>query len=174
MLGYNRLTHLETNALLNLNSLDALYLNNNLFSSIVNSIKANLRHLTGLSSLDLSRNVIEFIGANDFEYNLGIASINLNSNPIKYIHHSAFQPLIALNTFKVANTYLTCVNLSMLRKNQNIITLDLSSTEIVFDLVTLKMEHLERLHLENVTFRDSNQSFGLFMTDNLKEIDFLE
>jgi hypothetical protein len=168
----NSLTKFRENTFCcNLTHLKSLLLNSNYFTSLnVPSTHLALGSLSNLAQIDLSNNLIEFIGENDFKFSLKLNEINLNSNRIKSLHSNSFVHLNQLNILKMSHTFLDEFAMNLLNF-ESITELDLSYNTLNFSN-TFKREslrNLRSLRLERVKIL--NFSLENFLNSNLEILD---
>jgi Leucine-rich repeat (LRR) protein len=161
-LASNNLRFIDESYFSNLVNLKKLKLSYNQVNSTFLS-KTNTSFIT-VTSLDLDYNKIDAISENDFELISKLKYLNLNSNPIKTIHEKALAKLIDLETLKLSNT---SINNSILL-NSNLKELDLSYLNVSI----LNIEQLTNIEWINLANSQVNFSFGLFLSNSIKFVDF--
>ena len=168
----NELSFIENANIFEQNNLKCLFLNRNLFKSLISIKLMNLQHL---ELLDVSENAIESVNENDFNFSFRLNSINLNNNPIKYIHYAAFEHLNMITTFKIANTHLTVFNVSLLKNSRALTNLDISLNIISIDLNVSDtfLKNVRFICLNKIRGVNPNVFLALFLNvENIEELDF--
>jgi len=171
-IGYNEINNKTLTSLIGLETLQNLYLDNNLFTDI-----SPLSKLTSLTLLDLSVNDVS-----DITPLASLKEINylyLNSNNIKNLpslkNFSGWEKLIELdlsrNELFTRSTVDTNV-LDILQKLKNLKTLDISHNHLEWFGGLDRLSSLESLYLNNNNLRDiSTIGTGSENNPNLKIID---
>ena len=153
-LNSNNIACLANDALYNLPRLRELKLYANKIASIEHGLKANLRFLVALETIDLSLNRIESLGENDFDFSRYLKSINLNGNAIKAIHLNSFRSLNMLEALKLSQLDKEIYfNVSLLSNNLKLTELDLSFNTVVAksqqEAVSI-MRNIRKISVESV------------------------
>jgi len=163
-LASNNLSLLNEGCFLNLNQLKILKLSNNRLTNL-EFLRENRNFTKSLQGLELGSNRIDFIGANDFEFNRELTFLNLNSNPIKAIQGNAFERIDFLASLKLSNT---SINVFYINKT-SLKELDLSCSA---NLTLLKVENAKRIEWVNLASTKMNFSFGNFLSNVTRYVDF--
>lgn len=147
-ISYNKLVKLETNIFRDLVSLEILKIQNNLIEQIANN---TFEKLINLHTLQLSNNKIKIIESQSFNGLNQLSLLSLENNDLSRIHTNALK---------------NCSNLQDLHLNRNKL---LSVPMALYDVTYLKTLDLGENHIQdidNASFMEMNQIFGLRLTDN--------
>ncbi|XP_035786283.1 nyctalopin-like [Anopheles albimanus] len=171
----NRLVSFEYGVLKPLTALETLLLDNNQLLEV--PYEGNLEHLRSLAHLELSTNLIEFIGNDSFSELHELRTLRIAGNVLMELDHGAFQGLTALQLIDLADNNLTTIPTAQLSKLYNLTTLTLSGNSFVrlpavafrnlFQLRELHLDRLDRLeHIDTRAFIDNTHLQVLTLDDN--------
>ncbi|XP_049541613.1 nyctalopin-like [Anopheles darlingi] len=171
----NRLVSFEYGVLKPLTALETLLLDNNQLLEVPQ--EGNLEHLRSLAHLELSTNLIEFVGNDSFGALRELRTLRLAGNVLMELDHGAFQGLTALQLIDLADNNLTTIPTVQLSKLYNLTTLTLSGNSFVrlpavafrnlFQLRELHLDRLDRLeHIDTRAFIDNTHLQVLTLDDN--------
>ncbi|XP_050098789.1 nyctalopin-like [Anopheles aquasalis] len=171
----NRLVSFEYGVLKPLTALETLLLDNNQLLEV--PYEGNLEHLRSLAHLELSTNLIEFIGNDSFCALHELRTLRIAGNVLMELDHGAFQGLTALQLIDLADNNLTTIPTAQLSKLYNLTTLTLSGNSFVrlpavafrslFQLRELHLDRLDRLeHIDTRAFIDNTHLQVLTLDDN--------
>ncbi|XP_035786362.1 leucine-rich repeat-containing protein 15-like [Anopheles albimanus] len=155
----NAITSLEPGTLRHLYSLEVLSFQNNQLLEV--PYERNLEHLARLQLLDLSINLLEYIGNDSFVGLRELRTLRLGGNVLSELDSGAFHGLTALKVLDVVDNNLTVVPTQQLSKLCNLTYLSLSGNyftalpAVAFqNLWQLQQLHLDRLdRLERIDVR---------------------
>ncbi|XP_058054090.1 insulin-like growth factor-binding protein complex acid labile subunit [Anopheles bellator] len=155
----NALTSLEPGTLRHLYSLEVLSFQNNQLLEV--PYERNLEHLGRLQLLDLSVNLLEYIGNDSFVGLRELRTLRLGGNILTELDVGAFHGLTGLKALDVVDNNFTVVPTLQLSKLCNLTYLSLSGNYFTalppvafLNLVQLQQLHLDRLdRLERIDVR---------------------
>uniref|UniRef100_A0A2M4CMH2 Putative tartan n=1 Tax=Anopheles darlingi TaxID=43151 RepID=A0A2M4CMH2_ANODA len=170
----NRLVSFEYGVLKPLTALETLLLDNNQLLEV--PYEGNLEHLRSLAHLELSTNLIEFVGNDSFGALRELRTLRLAGNVLMELDHGAFQGLTALQLIDLADNNLTTIPTVQLSKLYNLTTLTLSGNSFVRlpavafrNLFQLRELHLDRLdRLEHIDTSHTPQDDAIAGAASLK------
>ncbi|XP_055593381.1 nyctalopin-like [Uranotaenia lowii] len=171
----NAIISLDHGVLRHLYSLEALSYQNNQLLEI--PYEHNLEHLSRLQILDLSVNLIEFIGNDSFVALRELRTLKLGGNVLTELDYGAFHGMNALRALDLADNNFTVVPTLQLSKLCNLTYLSLSGNNFdalpavaFLNLFQLRHLHLDRLdRLERIdarAFVDNTNLHTLTLDDN--------
>ncbi|XP_049541615.1 leucine-rich repeat-containing protein 15 [Anopheles darlingi] len=171
----NAITSLEPGTLRHLYSLEVLSFQNNQLLEI--PYERNLEHLARLQLLDLSINLLEYIGNDSFVGLRELRTLRLGGNVLSELDSGAFHGLTALKVLDVVDNNLTVVPTLQLSKLCNLTYLSLSGNyfsvlpavafQNLFQLQQLHLDRLDRLERIDVrAFVDNTNLRILTLDDN--------
>ncbi|XP_050098794.1 leucine-rich repeat neuronal protein 3 [Anopheles aquasalis] len=171
----NAITSLEPGTLRHLYSLEVLSFQNNQLLEV--PYGRNLEHLARLQLLDLSINLLEYIGNDSFVGLRELRTLRLGGNVLSELDSGAFHGLTGLKVLDVVDNNLTVVPTLQLSKLCNLTYLSLSGNyftvlpavafQNLFQLQQLHLDRLDRLERIDVrTFVDNANLRILTLDDN--------